>query len=285
VQNLGSGFLISSDGYIVTNEHVVHNAVEIIVTMANGTQHKADIVGTDYFTDVALLKIKESNLPYIKWGDSNDVIIGEWAIAIGNPYGLFSNNAHPTVTVGVISALDRDFQLPQERKVFEDMIQTDASINPGNSGGPLLNSEGLAIGINTMIFSESGGSVGLGFAIPSNKVKEVVEVLKASGTINRNYWIGISVQDVTPSIAVALALNRSQGVVVTDIDPQSPADKAGMKVTDVILKMDKQEILNKETIQQLLNIKDYKVGDTMTFQVYRGGRVFDVKLKLEALSQ
>ena len=283
VQNLGSGFIISSDGYIVTNEHVVHYAVEIIVTMADGSQHNAQIVGTDYLTDVALLKIDGGHLEHLRWGDSNDIIIGEWAIAIGNPFGLFSNNAHPTVTVGVISAVDRDFQLNREGKLYQNMIQTDASINPGNSGGPLLNSEGVVVGINTMIFSESGGSIGLGFAIPSNKVQEVIEILKEAGTVNRNYWIGISIQDITPLIAMALGLEEPSGVVVTDIDLKSPADRAGMKVADIIKLMDGRKVIDKESIQRVLNTRDYRVGDSLSFQVYRDGKHINLKLELEAL--
>ena len=283
VRNLGSGFIISEDGYIVTNEHVVHNAVEIIVTMSNGTQQNAEIVGTDYLTDIALLKIPGDNLHYLKIGDSDDVIIGEWAIAIGNPFGLFSNNAHPTVTVGVISAIDRDFQLNNEEKLYQNMIQTDASINPGNSGGPLLNSEGVVIGINTMIFSESGGSIGLGFAIPGNKVKEVIEVLKNTGTINRNYWIGISIQDVTPLISMALGMENAQGVVVTDIDKDSPADKAGIEVADIIKKMAGVDIENTDSIQKILSNSDYKVGDTITFQIFREKKLHNLELKLETI--
>jgi len=204
-------------------------------------------------------------------------------IAIGNPFGLFSNNAHPTVTVGVISAVDRDFQRNQQGKLYQDMIQTDASINPGNSGGPLLNSLGQVVGMNTMIFSESGGSIGLGFAIPSNKIQEVVNTVKTEGAIDRNYWIGISIQDVNPLIAMALGLNESKGVVVTDIDKDSPAERAGLKVTDVLTKMDGVEIKDKDTVQQVLNSKDYKVGDRLTFTVYREGKTQDLTLVLKSL--
>lgn len=282
VENLGSGFIISSDGYIVTNEHVIHNAAEVIVTMADGSQHKADIVGSDPLTDVGLLRIKGDKFPYLKFGNSEEVIIGEWVIAIGNPFGLFSNNAHPTVTVGVISAVDRDFQMNQQGKLYQNMIQTDASINPGNSGGPLLNSLGEIVGMNTMIFSESGGSIGLGFAIPSNKVQEVVKLLKTKG-IDRNYWIGISIQDVNQLIAMAIGLDTPKGVVVTDIDKGSPAETAGMKVADVILKMEGTEVKNSESVQQILNAGDFKVGDKMEFTVYRDGKMMEMRLTLKTL--
>jgi len=283
IENLGSGFIISPDGFIVTNEHVIHNAVEIIVTTSDGKQYQAEIIGSDPLLDVGLLRIKGDNFSYLEFGNSNEVIIGEWVIAIGNPFGLFSNNAHPTVTVGVISAIDRDFQRNQEGKLYQDMIQTDASINPGNSGGPLLNSLGEVVGMNTMIFSESGGSIGLGFAIPSNKIQEVVKMVKSEGAIDRNYWIGISIQDVNPLISMALGLSESKGVVVTDIDKGSPAEKAGLKVTDVLTKMDGVEVKDKDTVQQVLNSKDYKVGDRLTFTVYREGKTLDLTLILKSL--
>ncbi|MBL7190647.1 trypsin-like peptidase domain-containing protein [bacterium] len=283
VQNLGSGFLISPDGYIITNEHVVHGAVKIIVTMSDGTQHNAEIIGNDYLSDIALLKIKSENLPYLPWGDSDDVIIGEWSIAIGNPFGLFSNNAHPTVTVGVISAVDRDFELNRDGKLYQDMIQTDASINPGNSGGPLLNSLGQVVGMNTMIFSESGGSIGLGFAIPANKIREIVEALKVEGEINRNYWIGIAIQSVNPQIAATLGQQAAKGVVVTDIDRNSPAEKGGIKITDVILSINGNTITNQESVRKALSNADIKVGDSMTFEVFREGETKFITIKLEEL--
>ena len=283
VENLGSGFVISPDGFVITNEHVVHNAVEIIVTTADGKQYNAEIVGTDPLTDVGLLKIDGKNLHYLEFWDSDDVIIGEWVIAIGNPFGLFSNNSHPTVTVGVISAIDRDFQRNQQGKLYQDMIQTDASINPGNSGGPLLNSAGMVVGINTMIFSESGGSIGLGFAIPANKIQEVVTLLKTQGTIDRNFWIGISIQNVNSLIAMAIGMEEIKGVVVTDIDPNSPAEKSGMEVTDVILAMDGVEVTDQEMVQQVLNSKDYKVGDALSFTVYREGKTMELTMQLDSL--
>ena len=283
VQNLGSGFIISNDGYIISNQHVVHDAVEIIITMADGTEHNASIIGTDPLTDIALLKIEGKDLPFIPWADSENVIIGEWAIAIGNPFGLFSNNAHPTVTVGVISAVDRDFQRNREGKLYLNMIQTDASINPGNSGGPLLNSLGRVIGMNTMIFSEGGGSIGLGFAIPSNKIQEVVKVLKDQGEINRDYWIGLSIQDVNAHIAPALGLQEAKGVVITDIDPGSPSETAGLQITDVIASINGYEIVDKTTVQSVLSNEDLRVGDMLEMGIYREGKQLKKKIKLEPL--
>ena len=283
VQNLGSGFIISPDGYIVSNQHVVESAVEIIITMADGSQHNAQIIGTDPLTDIALLKIDGNNLPNLPWSDSDKIIIGEWAIAIGNPFGLFSNNAHPTVTVGVISALDRDFQRNREGKLYMNMIQTDASINPGNSGGPLLDSMGKVIGMNTMIFSESGGSIGLGFAIPANKIQNVVKELLDKGEINRNYWIGLSIQDVNAQIAPALGLPDAKGVVITDIDPGSPSETAGLKITDVITSIDGYEIIDKTTVQNVLSNEDLRVGDILEMAISREGIESKVKIKLEPL--
>ena len=283
VQNLGSGFIISPDGYIISNQHVVEGAVEIIITMADGTQRDAQIIGTDPLTDIALLKIDGKDLPNLDWSDSDKIIIGEWAIAIGNPFGLFSNNAHPTVTVGVISALDRDFQRNREGKLYMNMIQTDAAINFGNSGGPLLDSMGKVIGMNTMIFSESGGSIGLGFAIPSNKIQDVVKVLQENGEINRNYWIGLSIQDVNLQIAPALGLPEAKGVVITDIDPGSPSETAGLKITDVITSLDGYEIIDKTTVQNVLSNEDLRVGDTLEMGISREGKEMKVKIKLEPL--
>ena len=283
IENLGSGFIISKDGYILTNEHVIHDATEIIVTMSDGTQYNAEIIGSDVLTDIGLLKIKGREFPFLNLWNSDDMVIGEWVIAIGNPYGLFSNNAHPTVTVGVISAIDRDFQRNQQGKLYENMIQTDASINPGNSGGPLVNGLGEVVGMNTMIFSQSGGSVGLGFAIPANKIKEIVNIIKSEGAIDRNYWIGISIQDINELLAITMGLTDRQGVIVTDIDKGSPANSAGMKVADIIIKMNEIEIINKETVQDVLNSNELKVGDELIFTVYRDGKSVDLKLELEPL--
>jgi len=188
VENLGSGFLISSDGYVLTNEHVVHSATQVIVTTTDGEKHDAEIIGFDFDSDVALLKINSNDMDYIPFGNSDQIIIGEWAIAIGNPFGLFSINAQPTVTVGVISAVDRDFERNAEGRLYQDMIQTDAAINRGNSGGPLVNSKGKLIGMNTMIFTEGGGgSIGLGFTIPANKLHQIYTDLRDRGSIDRDF--------------------------------------------------------------------------------------------------
>ncbi|MBU1882287.1 trypsin-like peptidase domain-containing protein, partial [bacterium] len=234
VENLGSGFLISPNGLVITNEHVVHNATEILITMTSGEEFEALIIGADYYSDIALLKINGENLPYARMGDSDDVIIGEWSIALGNPFGLFSYNDQPTATVGVVSATNRDFNRTSEGRIYKDMIQTDAAINRGNSGGALVNSLGDVIGMSTLIFSEGGGSLGIGFAIPINRIKEIVQELQATGAVNRNYWTGLSIQNLDRLIALSMKLPTTDGVIVTDIEPLSPGEKGGFQVADVI---------------------------------------------------
>jgi len=283
VENLGSGFIISPDGLVVTNEHVVHNATEIIVTTMGGDQYKAQIVGADYYSDIALLKIDAQNLHFAPMGNSDSIIIGEWAIALGNPFGLFSNNDQPTATVGVVSAVDRDFSRTSEGRIYKDMIQTDASINRGNSGGPLVNSLGEVIGMATIIFTEGGGSLGIGFAIPINRIKEIVDALQTSGGVNRNYWTGLSIQNLDQLIALSMKLPSTDGVIVTDVEPDSPGEKAGFQVADVILAIDGKKVQNYNAVRSYLENEDLKVGDQLTFTIYREGKVQDLKLRLEEM--
>ena len=280
VENLGSGFLISPDGYILTNQHVVMAATQIVVTMTDGEKYDSDIVGYDYDADIAVLKIGVKNLPYIRFGDSNDVIIGEWAIAIGNPFGLFAIHAQPTVTVGVISATNRDFDRNENGRIYSDMIQTDASINRGNSGGPLINSAGELIGMNTMIFTESGGSIGLGFAIPSNKLLETFNELKSRGQFDRDYWIGLEIQNVNRVIAISLRLPEIRGVVVTEVEKDSPAAKAGIEVTDVIWSINGSRTDDVHSAQKLLRNTDLRVGDKLKLDIVREGKIEEVVLVL-----
>ena len=281
VENLGSGFIISPDGYVLTNQHVVEEATKVVVTKTSGEKFDADIIGADRDNDLALLKINGQNLPYIRFGNSDEVIIGEWAIAIGNPFGLFSIHSQPTVTVGVVSAVDRDFERNEEGRLYQDMIQTDAAINRGNSGGPLINSIGELIGMNTMIFTEGGGSIGLGFAIPSNKLKTLVEELKVSGSIDRDFWTGLHVQDLNRVIAMSLRLPDLKGVVITDIDPGSPSQKAGLEPTDVIVSVNGKAVSNTAEIDQVLKNIDLRVGDKIRLTVLRGGKKIESTVKLE----
>lgn len=281
VENLGSGFLISPDGYVLSNEHVVHNATQVVVTTTAGEKFDAKVIGFDYDSDVALLKIEGTGLPCIRFGDSDEIIIGEWAIAIGNPFGLFSIHSQPSVTVGVVSGVDRDFDRNQEGRLYQDMIQTDAAINRGNSGGPLVDATGELIGMNTMIFTEGGGgSIGLGFAIPSNKLKLLVDEIKSRGVIDRDFWVGLQVQDVNRLIARSLRLPEIRGVVITDVEPGSPAEKAGLETPDVILSVNGKPIEGSKDLQEYFRNSDLRVGDKLKLQLFRNGKPADVTMKL-----
>ncbi len=222
----GSGFIISQDGYILTNNHVIRNANKITVRLADEREFQAEVIGTDPQSDVALIKIDGKNLPILPLGDSDAIHVGEWAIAIGSPFEL-----KQTVTVGVISAKGRNRIGISD---YENFIQTDAAINPGNSGGPLLNIHGEAIGINTAIFTRSGGHMGIGFAIPVNMAKVIVKQLQEYGKVTRG-WLGVGIQDIDKDLAEFFGLDSTRGVLITGISEGSPADKSGLKDGDVII--------------------------------------------------
>ncbi len=225
-EGLGSGFIISSDGYILTNNHVVGDADRITVKLADDREFTAKRVGTDPQTDVAVIKIDATGLPVLKTGDSAKLQVGEWVMAVGNPFGLAQ-----TVTVGVVSAKGRSAVRIAD---YEDFIQTDAAINPGNSGGPLVNLEGEAVGINTAIFSRSGGYMGIGFAIPINLAMKVCDQLKTKGSVSRGY-LGIMIQNLEPELAQSLGVPGQKGILVAEVSPDSPAAKAGFKPRDIIV--------------------------------------------------
>lgn len=285
IKSLGSGFLITKDGYLMTNEHVVENATEILITMTNGQHYKAEIIGVDRLTDIALLKIDGDNYPYLELGNSNNLIVGEWVIALGNPFGLFQLNDQPTVTVGVISAVDRDWGQTESKRLYMDMIQTDAAINHGNSGGPLVNSLGQVIGMNTFIYTGSPyqeGFIGIGFAIPINRIKEIVDELHTKGSINRNYWLGIlDGQDLNPYIVKALDLNVKEGMIITQIEQKSPAYKAGLREEDVIVSVNDQKIITKEEFIDTISSIDLRVGDILRFTVVRQKEKLNINVKLK----
>jgi len=285
VQSLGSGFLISPDGYLLTNDHVVEDGEEIIVTLPGGERHNAQIVGTDRVSDISLLKIDGGNFPYLEMGNSDDLIVGEWVISLGNPFGLFELNDQPSVTVGVISAINRDWgRIPESGRVYMDMIQTDAAINHGNSGGPLVNALGQVIGMNTFIYTGSRyqeGFVGIGFAIPINRVRKVVDQIKKEGGVNRNYWLGFRVQDLNSFIVRALGLEVTEGVIITQIEPGSSADEAGLLPEDVIVKINGQPVRNTNHLLDILTNLDLQVGDTLEFAVYRDKRIKNIPMRLK----
>ncbi len=282
VKGLGSGFLISPEGYILTNEHVIHEAVKIVVTTTDGKQHEAESIGEDMTYDVALLKIKGEDFPFIHLGNSDDVIIGEWVIALGNPFGLFDVSSKPTVTVGVVSATDMDFR--DQGRSYQDMIQTDASINGGNSGGPLVNSLGECIGINTFIFSADEyvkGSIGIGFAIPINRVKKILPDLKNIGRVDRSFQTGLEVENINRLVAMMLGISSRDGVIVSRIARGSPAEEAGLKVGDVIVAMGGQRVRSTSDVQAIINAIDVRDTRTLKLTVFRDGELSEVHLKLE----
>lgn len=263
---MGSGFIISEDGLIVTNEHVAGNrAKTIMVTLTNGESYEAELLGADEFADLALLKIKEENVrfPYIQFADSDQVMVGEWAIAMGNPFGLFADG-QPTVTVGVVSGTNRDFRPdPQEPRVYMDMIQTDAAINRGNSGGPLLNSEGEVIGVNTFIFTggTSSGFVGLGFAIPSDRVQKIIGQLKDSGTVSLDFDPGMEFTQMTNQLVYQYGLPPVAGLFVTSVNKDGPAYESGIMPGDIITRIGEERVTSEMHAWALM--REFEEGDTM----------------------
>ena len=278
VQGLGSGFIISPDGYILTNDHVAGNAKEITVTTTSGEKYKAAIVGTDPLSDVCLLKIEGRDFPYLKLGNSDNVIIGEWVIALGNPFGLFDISDKPTVTVGVVSSTGMNLRA-EEGRTYRGMIQTDAAINLGNSGGPLLNVLCEVIGVNSVIYTPNQGSIGLGFAIPINRVKGIVAELKRKGKVERQFWIGLEVQSVDARVARYFGLDRAEGVIVSEVLSGSPAQKAGFKVGDIILAINGEKISDESSMMAIM--EDARAGDVLKLRVVRDREVSEMKLKLE----
>jgi serine protease Do len=279
VKGLGSGFIISPDGYIITNDHVAGSATEITVTMTNGEHYDARIIGTDPVSDICLLKIDEENLPYAPLGSSDDIIIGEWVIALGNPFGLFDLNDKPTVTVGVISATGMNLE-PLNNRYYLNMLQTDAAINGGNSGGPLVNSIGEVIGMNTLIYTAgaSQGNIGLSFAIPVNKVKRIVSELKESGKIERDFDVGLRIQSLDEKIAEYYNLSTSRGVIITQVASGSPADKAGLKVGDIILEVENYKINNEQTLIGVF--QEFRTGQTVSLKIVRNEETLSKRMAL-----
>ncbi|MGD8535964.1 MAG: Do family serine endopeptidase [Candidatus Aminicenantes bacterium] len=272
----GTGFFISSDGYLITNNHIVENAEKITITTLQENEYKAEVVGTDPPTDVALLKITEKNLPYVELGDSGRVKIGEWVLAIGNPLGF-----EHTVSAGIVSAKGRQGLQSSTAISYQDFIQTDAAINRGNSGGPLVNMKGEVIGITSMIASPTGGNIGIGFAIPSNLARKVVKQLEEKGKVVRGY-LGVYPQDLSEEERRALDLKSRRGAFVTKVEPGAPADKAGFERYDVIIEFNNQPVKNSHDLS--FQIAETAPGTKVDIKVIRDGKEKILTAKLEELS-
>jgi serine protease Do len=275
---LGSGVIVSKDGLIVTNSHVIEQAEDVFVTLSDGRELPATVIAVDSVLDLALLKVNATNLPAIKMGDSDDLMVGEWVLAMGNPFGNLIGDPHPTVTVGVVSALKRSFRSGgPSPKVYQDMIQTDAAINPGNSGGALVNALGELVGINTFIVSRSGGSIGIGFAIPVNRVKALVEEVTRYGRL-RPKLVDFRVQNLNARIARILGSRATSGVVVSEIQRNGPAYKAGLRVGDIITAVNGHEVRTTDDI--FANIWAQPVGTAIQCDVDRAGRKLSIEFKI-----
>jgi S1-C subfamily serine protease len=279
VGGYGSGLIIAPDGFIITNEHVVRNAEDIWVTLPSGEDLKAVPVGLAPNYDLALLKVDAEDLPYAPLGESDGLMVGEWVIAIGSPFGHLLADPHPTVTVGVVSAFHRDVKsdITGER-ILKDLIQTDAAINPGNSGGPLVNSAGDVVGINAAIFTRSGGSEGIGFAIPAGRARWVVDELRKYGRV-RLVYMGLTGMDVNPSIAAAMDLDKVSGVLVRRIYEDGPAYKAGIRAGDLLISINGIELESIEHVNEV--VFPARVDDKLRIVIERKGKRHTVTLVLE----
>ena len=270
---LGSGFIVDPSGYVVTNSHVIGDAAKVEVTLQDSSKYTAKIIGRDPKTDLAVLKINaDKPLPYVKFGDSSVAQVGDWVMAVGNPFGLGG-----TVTTGIISARGRDIHSGP----FDDFLQIDAPINRGNSGGPTFNLEGEVIGINTAIYSPNGGSVGIGFAVPSNVAKPIVAQLEEHGKISRG-WLGVQIQEVTPAIAASLGLHGEQGALVSVVTPGSPGAKAGIKQGDVILSFNGSEVSHLRDLPRL--VAGTAPDTEASMKVWRNGQTVELQAKLGELA-
>ncbi|MCP5433224.1 MAG: DegQ family serine endoprotease [Alphaproteobacteria bacterium] len=271
--SLGSGFVIDPKGIIVTNNHVIDKADEITVTLDHGEKLPAEIIGRDVSTDIAVLRVQSKRqLPYVKLGNSDGARVGDWVVAIGNPFNLGG-----TVTAGIISARNREIG-----GRYDDYIQTDASINRGNSGGPLFNLEGEVIGVNTAIFSQTGGSIGIGFAVPSNLVKRVVDQIMEFGETRRG-WLGVTIQEVTPEIAEIAGLDKPRGAMVSGFADKSPAREAGMERGDIIVKFDGREVADIRTLVRV--VADTKIGAAVPVEIVREGKSKTIKVTVGQLEE
>jgi len=272
--SLGSGFVIDPEGYVVTNSHVVDKASSIQVIFGDDSEYEAELIGRDAKTDLALLKIEaDKPLPYVSFGDSDNSRVGDWILAIGNPFGLGG-----TVTTGIISARARDINSGP----FDDYIQTDAAINRGNSGGPMFDMDGKVIGINTAIFSPSGGSVGIGFAVPSSLAEPIIKQLKDSGKVERG-WVGVLIQHVSDDFAEGLGLEEAKGALIAEVVKDGPADEAGFKVGDVVISFNGKPINEMKKLPRL--VAETKIGSTVPVIVWRDGEEVTLQVVIAVLDE
>ncbi len=269
LSSLGSGVIVSEDGYVLTNHHVIGGADQIQVALRDGRETLAEVIGTDPESDLAVLRIDLDELPVIELADSTEVAIGDVSLAIGNPFGVGQ-----TVTMGIISATGRSHL---GLNAYEDFIQTDAAINPGNSGGALVNAEGALVGINTAIFSRSGGSQGIGFAIPANLARNILEELVTQGRVIRG-WLGVEAQELNPELAASFGLQAPRGVVIAGVVPGGPADAAGLQPGDVLLAIDNRPILDARIT--MADIAAVAPGESLPLTVVRGGDTLEVTLEV-----
>jgi serine protease Do len=272
-QSLGSGFIISADGYVISNNHVIKNADEVVVRLTDRREFTAEVVGTDERSDVALLKIDATDLPTVRLGRDHELKVGEWVLAIGSPFGF-----DHTVTAGIVSAIGRS--LPRENYV--PFIQTDVAINPGNSGGPLFNLKGEVVGVNSQIFSRTGGFMGLSFAIPIDVAMDVADQLRKKGRVSRG-WLGVLIQDVTRELAESFGMDKPQGALVAKVLEDSPASKAGFEVGDIVLSFDGQEVDRSSDLPPIVGSTE--VGTDVPVRVLRNGKTVEFTVRTAELPE
>jgi len=273
-RGLGSGVIVSDDGYVLTNNHVVDGATDVTIKLSDQREYKATIVGTDAKTDLAVLKIDGSDLTPAKMGDSDALEVGDWVVAVGNPFGL-----DQTVTTGIVSAKGRSQVGIAD---YEDFIQTDAAINPGNSGGPLLNLRGEVVGINTAIFSRTGSSSGIGFAIPSKMARDVMDQILTHGKVIRG-WLGVGIQGLSKDLADSFGFDRTEGALVTSVSKGSPAEKAGLEEEDIIFQFDGQPVKNVGDLRN--RVAAVKPGSEVSLSVFRKGKTQELHAQIDELKE
>lgn len=262
-RSMGSGFFISADGYLLTNNHVVEGATDITVRLTDRREFDAKVIGLDPQSDLALLKVKGKQLPFLKLANSDSIKVGEWVLAIGSPFGL-----DYSVSAGIVSAIGRSLPSSQQQN-YVPFIQTDVAINPGNSGGPLFNLDGEVVGINSQIYTSSGGSIGLSFAIPANLAKNVVKQLKETGSVERG-WLGVVIQDIGKDLALSFGLKKPQGALIAQLSPNGPAARSGLQVSDVILSFDNRQVKTSSDLPHIVG--PIRPGTTVVATVMRKGK-------------